>query len=183
MGFLRIIGLLLLIPLLDAILLVIFGAYFGWQLMVLVVVLTGLIGLLLARFEGRNTLRRIQLKLAQGQAPTDELIDGGMILVAAAFLLTPGLVTDFIGFLFLIPLTRYPIRVGVKRWVIVPYVDSKSGGFATGNVYVGGYPGGDDEGPMPGDPGGEGGGVEDGFDDVTDVDYEEVGDDEGKSNA
>ena len=115
MGLLRIIGLLLLVPLLDAILLVVFGARFGWQLMVLVVVLTGLVGILLVRLEGRNTIRRIQQKTAAGEPPTDELIDGGLLLVSGAFLLTPGLVTDLLGFLFVVPLTRYPIRLGLKR--------------------------------------------------------------------
>jgi UPF0716 protein FxsA len=196
---LRYIGLLLLIPLLDAVLLVVLAGFvLSWQLIVLLVVLTALVGMLLARFEGRHTIQKIQTKLAKGDPPTDELIDGGLLLVAGAFLLTPGLVTDLLGFLFIVPLTRYPIRAGLKRWVIVPYVDEKTGGFATGNVYIGGFPGGpfDDSaegGPATGDPGEEstvedtgGVDVEDigGIDvgDVQDVDYEEV-DDEGNSNA
>ena len=185
---LRYIGLLLLIPLLDALLLVVLVPFLGWQVVVLLVVLTALVGLLLARFESRHTLRRIQRKLAQGEPPTDELIDGGLLLVAGAFLLTPGLVTDLLGFLFLVPLTRYPIRLGLKRWVIVPYMDKKTGGFATGQVYVGGFP---DEDPFetgvggptgpdagPGDSVGGVDGVEDGdgidIEDVRDVEYEDV---------
>ena len=204
---LRYIGLLLLIPLLDAILLVVLAGFvLSWQLIVLLVVLTALVGMLLARFEGRHTIQKIQTKLARGDPPTDELIDGGLLLVAGAFLLTPGLVTDLLGFLFVIPLTRYPIRAGLKRWVIVPYVDERTGGFATGNVYIGGFPDGGpfdgtDDGPFDGtddSPTGngtgeantgddvEGIGVEDveGIDigDVRDVDYEDV-DDEGNSNA
>ena len=196
---LRYIGLLLLIPLLDAILLVVLAGFvLSWQLIVLLVVLTALVGMLLARFEGRHTVQKIQTKLAQGDPPTDELIDGGLLLVAGAFLLTPGLVTDLLGFLFVIPLTRYPIRAGLKRWVIVPYVDERTGGFATGNVYIGGFPGGgpfndsNDGGPT-GDRTSEanaGDSVEGLGDDVEginvgdvrDVDYEDV-DDEGNSNA
>jgi len=174
---LRIIGLLLLIPLLDAILLVVFGAYFGWQIMVLVVVLSALLGLLLVRAEGRHTIRKIQRKAAQGETPTDELVDGALLLVAGAFLLTPGLVTDAIGLLLVLPPTRYPIRLALKKYVLVPYADEKTGGFATGNVYIGGFPDGDpDAGQQaPGDngpgPGGDGG-----FDDVQDVEFEEVDD-------
>jgi UPF0716 protein FxsA len=188
---LRYIGLLLLIPLLDAILLVALAAFvLDLPLIVLLVVLTALVGMLLARFEGRHTIRKIQTKLARGEAPTDELIDGGLLLVAGAFLLTPGLVTDLLGFLFIIPLTRYPVRAGLKRWVIVPYVDQKTGGFATGNVYIGGFP---DGGPF--DAGAEGGPADgdtdasspedvEGLDveDVRDVEYEDV-DDEGNSNV
>jgi len=189
---LRYIGLLLLIPLLDAIVLVVLAGFvLSWQLVVLLVVVTALVGLLLARFEGRHTIQKIQRKLAQGDPPTDELIDGGLLLVAGAFLLTPGLVTDLLGFLFVVPLTRYPIRAGLKRWVIVPYVDERTGGFATGNVYIGGFPDGGpfDARPEGGQTGGDAGDdstVEDidGIDieDVRDVDYEDL-DDEGNSNA
>jgi UPF0716 protein FxsA len=196
---LRYIGLLLLIPLLDALLLVVLVPFLGWQFVVLLVVLTGLVGMLLARFEGRHTVRKIQQKLARGDPPTDELIDGGLLLVAGAFLLTPGLVTDLLGFLFLVPLTRYPIRIALKRWVIVPYIDEKTDGFATGNVYVGGFPEGspfdiDAEGERDTAAAGEGGTADDvqgddiddvegiDIDDVRDVDYEDV-DDEGNSNV
>jgi len=148
---LRYIGLLLLIPLLDALLLVLLVPTLGWQLVVLLVVLTGLVGLLLARIEGRHTLQKIQVKLMQGEPPTNEVIDGGLLLVAGAFLLTPGLVTDAIGLLLIVPLTRYPIRWALKRWVIVPYVDTKTGGFGTGQVYIGGFP------PSSGDGGPAGG--------------------------
>jgi len=171
---LRLIGLLLLIPLLDALLLVVVTAYLGWQLVVLLVVLTALIGTLLVRAEGRHTLAKIQRKVARGEPPTDELIDGGLLLIAGAFLLTPGLITDAIGFLLVVPLTRYPIRVALKKWVITPYADQKTGGFATGNVYVGGFPG---DGPAPGQQSGAGPeGPDAGFEDATDVDFEDIED-------
>lgn len=139
---LRLIGLLLLIPLLDALFLVVVTGWLGWQLVVLLVVLTAFLGLFLARLEGRHTLAKIQQKAARGEAPTNELLDGVLLLVAGAFLLTPGLVTDTIGFLLVIPVSRYPIRVALKKWVVTPYIDDKTGGFASGNVYIGGFPGG-----------------------------------------
>ena len=172
---LRLIGLLLLIPLIDALLLVVTTAYLGWQLVVLLVVLTALVGLLLVRVEGRHTLAKIQRKVARGEAPTDELIDGGLLIAAGAFLLTPGLVTDAVGFLVVVPITRYPIRVALKQWVITPYADKKTGGFATGNVYIGGFPGDGvpDEGGAPGQQSGSDG-PDDGFDDATDVEFDDV---------
>ena len=172
---LRLIGLLLLIPLIDALLLVVATAYLGWQLVVLLVVLTALVGLLLVRVEGRHTLAKIQRKVARGEAPTDELIDGGLLIAAGAFLLTPGLVTDAVGFLVVVPITRYPIRVALKQWVITPYADKKTGGFATGNVYIGGFPGDGvpDERGAPGQQSGSDG-PDDGFDDATDVEFDDV---------
>ncbi|MDZ7731381.1 MAG: FxsA family protein [Natrialbaceae archaeon] len=140
---LRWIALLLLIPFLDAVLLAVVVSQtplIGWVGMILLVVLTGLVGLLLVRAEGRRTLRKIQRSLQQGDPPTDQLLDAGLLIAAGAFLLTPGLVTDLIGFLIVIPVTRYPIRVLLKRYVLVPYVDDRTGGFASGRIYTVGFP-------------------------------------------
>jgi UPF0716 protein FxsA len=145
---LRIIGVLLLVPLLDMLLLVVLTGVVGWEVVVLAVVLTALVGMLLVRAEGRHTMRKIQAKTARGELPSDELLDGALLLVAAVTLLTPGLVTDLLGFLLVVPATRYPIRLAVKKWVVVPYADAKSRGFATGNVWAGGFP--DEEGAGPG---------------------------------
>ena len=144
---LRFLALLLLVPLLDALFLVFVATRIGAPLTVLLVVLTALIGMLLVRAEGRHTLRKIQRKAAQGELPTNELLDGAFLLFAGGLLLTPGLVTDFLGFVLVIPLTRAPIRWAVREYVVVPYMDKKTGGFTTGNVYVGGFPneGGDDD--------------------------------------
>jgi UPF0716 protein FxsA len=143
---LRYIGLLLLIPLVDALFLVGVTWVLGWKLVTLLVVLTAFLGLFLVRLEGRNTLAKIQRKAAKGESPTDELLDGVLLLVSGAFLLTPGLITDTIGFLLVVPLSRYPIRVALKKWVVMPYVENKTNGFASGNVYIGGFPGGDPTG-------------------------------------
>jgi UPF0716 protein FxsA len=132
---------LLLIPFLDAVLLgVVATTYTGWMLMVLLVVLTGLVGMLLVRAEGRRTIRKMQRSLAEGRPPTNELLDGGFLIASGAFLLTPGLVTDVIGFLLVVPLTRIPIRAALKRYVLIPYADKKTGGFASGNVWTFGFP-------------------------------------------
>ena len=147
----RIAALLLLIPLLDMVVLVVVAREIGVVAAVALVVLTALIGMLLVRAEGRHTLRRIQRKVLQGEPPTDELLDGGLLIAAGAFLLTPGLVTNAVGFLLVLPPTRYVIREATKRWVVVPIADARSGGFVTGEVYTTGFPG--DRGETPsGDP-------------------------------
>jgi UPF0716 protein FxsA len=132
--------LVLLVPLLDALLLVVVADRVGWEVTVLLVVLTGLLGMLLVRAEGRHTLRRLQQKFATGDLPTDELLDGAFLIAAGAFLLTPGLVTDAIGFAFAFPLTRYPIREVLKRYVVTPYLDRQTGGLGTGVVWTSGFP-------------------------------------------
>ncbi|MXR41618.1 membrane protein FxsA [Halobaculum sp. WSA2] len=158
---------------------------------VALVVLTGLLGMLLVRAEGRHTLRAVQRKLATGEVPTGEVLDGGLLIAAGAFLLTPGLVTDAIGFLLAIPATRYPIRELLRRYVVVPYVDSRMDGFATGAVWTSGFPNADTTGGDAASGNGTAGSA--GFgggaraadrdaadapdDSVVDVDFEEV--DEG----
>ncbi|WP_129113137.1 FxsA family protein [Halegenticoccus tardaugens] len=135
-----IIALLLLIPLSDALLLIPVSGLLGWQATVALVVLTGLVGMLLVRAEGRSALRRLQRKLAVGEVPANELVDGGLLIAAGAFLLTPGLVTDTIGFLLAVPVTRYPIREALKRFVLRPYLDKRMDGFVTGGVWTAGFP-------------------------------------------
>lgn len=134
------IPLLLLVPLVDAILLVVVAGAVGWKVTVALVVLTGLVGMLLVRAEGRHTLRKLQRKLSVGEVPTDELLDGGLLIAAGTALLTPGLVTDLTGFLLVVPVTRYPIRAALKRYVVRPYIDEKLDGFVTGQVWTRGYP-------------------------------------------
>lgn len=205
--YLRLIGLALLVPLADVLLLVVLATGLGPVTIgpaatVAVVVLTALIGLLLVRAEGRHTIRKIQRKLARGDPPTDELLDGALLLVAGALMLTPGLVTDLLGLVLVLPPTRYPIRILVKRYVVKPYIDGKTDGFASGNVYIGGFPGGDGEaggfgggfggqGPGPGPDSGsgsdaadyDGGTVEMGEDDYEfeDVSGPDDGDDDSAS--
>ncbi|TKX79874.1 FxsA family protein [Halorubrum sp. SD626R] len=194
-------ALLLVVPLVDALFLIVVATRLGWAVTVALVVLTAVLGMLLLRAEGRATLARVQRKLARGEPPTDELLDGGLLIAAGAFLLTPGLVTDAVGFLLALPLSRVPIRMALKKYVVVPYLDSETGGFASGNVYIGGFPGGgfggggvddragDDPDDFPGAGGADGGsGATDGgsggssdggdrfddpdrADDVVDVDF------------
>ncbi len=173
------------VPLVDALLLVYVAvAYLGTVTTVALVVLTALVGTLLVRAEGRRTIRKAQVTLARGQVPTDELLDGALLIAAGAFLITPGLVSDAVGFLLAVPLTRTPLRAALKRYVVVPYLDERSEGFASGEVYVGGFPGdGRTVGPGTGGPGptpdGPGSGADEyevDVEDVTDVDGEDEND-------
>lgn len=145
---------LLLIPLADALVLVLVAAeVLGAVPTVALVVLTALLGLVFVRAEGRRTLGKIQRSLAAGEVPTDELLDGGLLIAAGAFLLTPGLVTDAIGLLIVFPPTRIPLRLAIKKWWVVPAIDDRTDGFATGKVYTFGFPGpdtGEESGAGPG---------------------------------
>ncbi len=153
-----VIAALLLIPLADILLLLWLATTVITPVQtVAVVVLTGLVGMLLVRAEGRHTLRKLERKLATGDIPTQELLDGALLIAAGAFLLTPGVVTDAIGFLLALPPTRYPVRRVLETYVLKPYLDRKTDGFATGAVWTAGFPNdGSDSGGGPGGSGGFG---------------------------
>lgn len=77
---------------------------FGWTLGI--ALMTAILGSILVRRAGLSVLGQIQEKFRQGRVPARELVDGAAILVAGAFLISPGLITDTIGFLLLIPMVR-----------------------------------------------------------------------------
>jgi UPF0716 protein FxsA len=67
--------------------------------------------------EGLGVLSRIQKNLAEGAFPAEELIDGAMVLVAGALLLTPGFFTDVLGFLMVFPTSRTVIKRWLRRYL------------------------------------------------------------------
>jgi UPF0716 protein FxsA len=77
--------------------------------------LDGIAGAALARWQGRAAWERFNRALAAGRVPAKETFDGAMIIVGGAFLLAPGFITDVIGFLLLIPPTRAVLRTLVAR--------------------------------------------------------------------
>lgn len=76
---------------------------------------TAVIGSYLVRLAGLSVLARIQRKLSQGTLPGRELSHGAAILVSGAFLISPGFITDVLGFLLLVPAVRDVIHRIVSR--------------------------------------------------------------------
>lgn len=86
----------------------------NWAMTLLIVLFTGILGAALARRQGLEVYRRIREQMAQGKTPTAELLDGLMILFAGVFLITPGILTDGVGFLLLVP----PVRMLLRGWLV-----------------------------------------------------------------
>jgi UPF0716 protein FxsA len=105
--------LFVLLPALELGLLISVGRRIGTLETVGVIVATGVVGASLARSQGLQVLARLQDELGAGRLPAEPLVDGLIILVAAALLVTPGVLTDAFGLLCLVPAFR---RV-VKRWL------------------------------------------------------------------
>jgi UPF0716 protein FxsA len=94
------------IPIVEIAILVKIGTLIGFWPTMLIVIATGILGATLARIQGFLVLNRIRSELQMGRMPTEELIDGLLILIGGIVLLTPGLLTDFAVFLMLIPWSR-----------------------------------------------------------------------------
>jgi len=108
--FLRLLLLFTVVPLVELFLLVKLGTVIGIGATVLIVICTGVLGAWLARWQGLGVLRRLTEDMNEGRLPADALIDGLLILIAGAVLLTPGLITDALGFLLLVPQGRAVVR-------------------------------------------------------------------------
>ena len=101
------------IPLVEIYLLIHIGSVFGVFTSIALVFFTGLLGAYLARIQGIKTLFKIQESIKEGRMPSGELLEALLIVTAGIVLLTPGFLTDTIGFLLLLP----NIREIVKSWV------------------------------------------------------------------
>lgn len=86
------------------------GAEWGVLPTLGLIIVTATVGYQLFRHQGLHTWRRVNEQLNQGQVPERDLVEGIVILLAGALMITPGLITDAIGLLCLLPFTR--------RWLI-----------------------------------------------------------------
>ncbi len=106
--------LFLIIPIVEVFLLIQVGRFIGPWWTIALVILTAVLGSILLRMEGLATLFRLRQTLARGELPAFEVLEGGLLLIGGALLLTPGFFTDAIGFICLLPYTRRPLI----RWLL-----------------------------------------------------------------
>ena len=109
--------LFLIVPIVEIYFLIEVGSLIGAFPTIFLVVFTAVLGAWLLRWQGFSTLGRIQQTTAQGGIPAVELLEGAVLIVSGALLLTPGFFTDAIGFLCLIPSLRQAAIVwAIKRF-------------------------------------------------------------------
>lgn len=113
----RLVLLFVIVPLVELAILIYLGTLIGALYTILIVVATGFTGALLARNQGMATLSRIRDSVQRGFVPSDDLFQGGLILVGGLLLLTPGIITDLLGFALLIPQTRRIITKWVRSFI------------------------------------------------------------------
>ena len=111
----RLILLFTLVPLVELYLLIKIGTLIGALPTVLIVIGTGVLGAYLARQQGFQVWGRIQREMEMGSFPAEDMLDGLLIFAAGVVLLTPGVITDLIGILTLVPFTRRYIRQWITK--------------------------------------------------------------------
>ena len=128
------------IPILEMVVLIQVGQQIGALWTIVLVLLTAFIGINLLRYHGLSTLSRATWRMQSGQIPAQEMLEGILLAVGGALLLTPGFVTDTIGFLLLVPFTRqfFASRL-MGRFKSFASANVTGGGFGAGGFSKGGF--------------------------------------------
>lgn len=113
---------LILLPLIEIAVFVQVGDEVGALWTVLLTVATAVIGIALVQIQGIKTLNAAREQMAHGELPAQAMIEGVVLLLSGVCLLIPGFVTDFVGFLGLIPFIRRAIAGSISKTVLAPKV-------------------------------------------------------------
>ena len=109
----RLLLLFIVVPIVELAILLEIGERVGLLATLALIALTGVLGAYLARRQGLGILSEIRSEMNEGRLPAGQLVDGALILVAGAVLMTPGVLTDAFGFFCLMP----PGRRFLKRYL------------------------------------------------------------------
>lgn len=105
------------VPILELVVLIKVGSAIGAFPTILLVVLISVTGAWLARVQGFLVLQKIESTINQGIMPTEEMLDGMMILAGGILLLTPGFISDIIGLVMLFPATRWLVKQLTRKYI------------------------------------------------------------------
>lgn len=108
----------LIFPIVEIYLLIKAGKLLGFWPIFAIVVLTAWLGSRLVKYEGFQVLNQLRQRAAQGQSPHKEMLEGCVLLIGGLLLIAPGFMTDTLGLLCLIPLTRKRIAKWLEGWIM-----------------------------------------------------------------
>ncbi len=113
--FFKLLILFITVPIIEIWILIDIGKVIGTLPTILLIVFTGAVGAYLTKLQGLITIFKIRENLSKGIIPSEELLDGVLIVLAGGFLITPGILTDIAGFLLLLPKSRNYIKRHLKE--------------------------------------------------------------------
>ncbi|MCJ7813885.1 MAG: membrane protein FxsA [Candidatus Atribacteria bacterium] len=117
MFFSKLLILFLIVPATELYILIEVGKKIGGLTTIGIIILTGIIGAYLVKGQGFMILMKIQNDLNEGIMPGNSLVQGIIILAGGILLLTPGFLTDLVGFIFLIPISRNIVKKYLLKWL------------------------------------------------------------------
>ncbi|MDT0634137.1 FxsA family protein [Spectribacter hydrogenoxidans] len=123
----RLLLLFIVVPLVETWLLIEVGSRIGALATIGLIILTAIIGSQLVRIQGFRTVQEIQAHQQRGEAPALPLLEGAALLIAGITLLTPGFLTDALGFALLVPALRRRLAVNLLRRAVVMTPDGNAG--------------------------------------------------------
>ena len=97
---------IILVPIIEIYLLIKIGSQIGAITTILLIISTAVVGIYYAKYEGLNTIKSGFLQLSKNETPAYEVLSGAAIALAALLLITPGFITDLIGFFLIFPVSR-----------------------------------------------------------------------------
>ena len=103
-------------PLVELALLLKLADLTDWKVSLALVVVTGIAGAVLAKSQSISLLRRMQADVRAGRVPADSLLDAALILAAGVLLITPGMISDLVGIVLLIPPLRRVAKLFLVQW-------------------------------------------------------------------
>ena len=111
--------LFILVPIIEIAAFIRVGEALGTSMTIFIVIVTAILGVTLLRQQGFRAWRDIQLSMAQGNIPAIEMAAGAQLLFAGGLLLTPGFVTDAVGFILMIPqVRRFLAKKMIKKGIL-----------------------------------------------------------------
>ncbi|HHY0328068.1 TPA: FxsA family protein [Vibrio cholerae] len=123
------------VPVIEIALFIQVGGVLGVWPTIALVLLTAIVGASLVRSQGLQTLLTVQQRLAQGQLPAQQILEGVMLAVVGVLLLTPGFFTDILGMLVLLPAPRAYFAKQLMSRVVVGNIHASGAGFEQPNPF------------------------------------------------
>lgn len=117
----RLLLLFTVMPPLEMFLLLQLGSLLGPSQTLLLLIATGVLGAIMAKREGLHLLRQLSEELRRGLPPGVRLVEGGLVVVGGVLLITPGVLTDIAGILFILPITRRYLAPRVLKWLMARF--------------------------------------------------------------
>lgn len=105
------------VPLIELMLLIKLGGIIGLIPTIGLVLFTGIFGAYLVRWQGISVLNTVRLEMNMGRMPASYLVDGVLLLISGALLITPGIITDLLGFSLVLPFSRRIYKKYIIKWL------------------------------------------------------------------